>query len=78
MEKWKVSALRGQRWSSHAVRTSVAPSSLVVFVQGMWREALAEASRLVQCTISTELVTCRVGSKAHIEGTVSSPNLRVG
>jgi len=78
MEKWRVSALRGQRWSLRVVRTSVVPSSLVVFVQGMWKEALAEASRLVQRAISTERVTCRVGSKARIEGTVSSPNLRVG
>ena len=65
----------GQRSSSRAVKIITAPSSFVVLVQGTWKERLVELSRLVRLVMVVERVTWNLGSKARLDGTVSSPRL---
>jgi hypothetical protein len=45
--RWFLKAAQGQSWSLRAVTMTEAPSSRVVFVQGMWNEAECELSRKV-------------------------------
>ena len=47
IKKWKVRAFIRKMWLSQAVRVIVAPSSLIVFVQGTWKEVPVDMSQLV-------------------------------